>query len=446
MRCMNGMLIVAASLPLLAASTNSPVGITFHKDVEPILQSRCQVCHHPGDIGPMSLLNYQQVRPWAKAIRAAVLQKKMPPWFADIKHGHFLNDRSMPQPEIDTLVSWVDSGAKEGDPKDAPTPLEFSDGWHIGTPDAIIEVPKPFNIPATGTVPYQYIRIPSGFTEDKWVTGVEIRPSNRSVVHHINASTHAPGSLKMLKTGEFIALDGEAGNRALILSGKEPPMFGDGIDSELIEVFVPGTIAKPLKAGQARLIKAGSDLMLQLHYTTNGKPEQDRVRVGFVFAKQPPVERVRALLVYNVHFTIPAGDSNARVEARAMLKHEVKLVSLLPHMHLRGKDFEFRAIYPTGESEVLLNVPRYDFHWQINYYLAQAKVLPAGTILECVGHYDNSPNNPDNPDPKAEVHYGEQTWEEMLNGFLEVAIDPNVPTPKVFGPAPEATQTALVVK
>jgi hypothetical protein len=444
---MSGIVLISTGLPLSAASTNSPAAITFHKDVEPILQSRCQVCHHPGDIGPMSLLNYQQVRPWAKAIRSAVLQKKMPPWFADEHYGKFLNDRSLPQSEIDTLVSWVDAGAKEGNSGDAPKPLEFSDGWHIGRPDAIIEVPKPFNVPANGTVPYQYIRIPSGFTEDKWVTAVEIQPSNRAVVHHINASTHAPGTLKMIKSGEFIPLDGEAGNRALIKAGKEPPMFGDGIDGELIEVFVPGTVAKPLKPGQARLIKAGSDIMLQLHYTTNGKPEHDSTRVGFVFAKQPPAERVRALLVYNVHFTIPAGDGNARVEARAMLKHEVKLVSLLPHMHLRGKDFEFRAIYPTGESEVLLEVPRYDFHWQINYYLEQAKVLPAGTILECVGHYDNSPNNADNPDPKVDVHYGEQTWEEMLNGFLEVAIDPNIPTPKVFGPAPpEAAQAALVTK
>lgn len=447
MRWMCAFQVAAVALPLSAATTSSTNAVTFHKDVEPILQSRCQVCHHPGDIGPMSFLSYSEVRPWAKAIRAAVLQKKMPPWFADPHYGQFLNDRSLSQSEIDTLVSWADTGAREGDPKDAPAPLEFAGGWHIGKPDAIIQVPKPFNVPANGTIPYQYIRIPTGFTQDKWVTAVEIQPSNRSVVHHINASTHAPGTLKMLKVGEYIALDGEAGNRALIRAGKEPPMFGDGIDAELLEVFVPGTIAKPLKPGQARLIKAGSDIMLQLHYTSTGKPEQDTARVAFVFAKQPPVERVRALLVYNVNFTIPAGAPSAPVEARAMLKHEVKLVSLLPHMHLRGRDFEFRATYPSGESEVLLSVPRYDFHWQINYYLQTPKVLPAGTVLECVGHYDNSPNNPDNPDPKVDVHYGEQTWEEMLNGFLEVALDPSIPTPQVFGPAPpKAIAQAAVVQ
>jgi len=428
-------------LSLSAASTVTSNGVTFHKDVEPILQNKCQICHHPGDIAPMSLLSYKEARPWAKAIRSAVLQKKMPPWFADGRTGHFLNDRSLPQAEIDTLVSWADTGAKEGDPAEAPKPLEFSEGWHIGKPDLIIQVPKAFHVPANGAVPYQYIRIPSGFKEDKWVTAVEVQPSNRAVVHHINASSHTAGTLKF-KAGEFIALDVEAGNRALIEAGKEPPTFGvgDGPDGELLEVFVPGTVAKPLKPGQARLIQAGSDILLQLHFTTTGKPEEDMARVGFVFAKQPPVERVREMLIHSVHFMIPAGANNARVEAVAMVNNDIKLVALLPHMHLRGKDFQYRAIYPSGESETLLRVPRYDFRWQLNYYLEKEKLLPKGTIIECVAHYDNSPNNPDNPDPRAEVHYGEQTWEEMLDGFLEVAMDPNIPAPQVFGPAPPVTQ------
>jgi hypothetical protein len=429
--------------PLAAAPTGSKT-VTFHKDVEPILQERCQGCHHPGDIGPMSLLSYKDVRPWAKAIRVAVIQKKMPPWFADPHYGEFLNDRSLPQSEIDTLVSWADGGAKEGDPKDAPPPLEFASGWHIGKPDAIIEVPKPFHVPASGTIPYQYIRIPTGFTEDKWVTAVEVQPGNRRVVHHMNAATITPASAlaRTMPVGEYVPLDNEAGNRALILAGKEPPMFAGGTEGELLEVFVPGTVAKPLRSGQARLIKAGSDIMLQMHFTPDGMPEQDRSRIGFVFAKQPPLERIRGTLVYNVHFNIPAGAGNHPVQARAMLQENVKLVSLLPHMHLRGKDFMFRAVYPSGESEVLLNVPHYDFRWQINYYLKTPKLLPKGTLLECIGHFDNSRNNPSNPDPKVDVRYGEQTWEEMLNGFMEVAIDPGVPTPEIFGPAP-ATSLAV---
>ena len=437
-RCMVKWAIgLIAILSLSTGGTVAPSGVTFHKDVEPILQNRCQICHHTGDIGPMSFMNYKEARPWAKAIRAAILQRKMPPWFADNRTGHFSNDRSLPQAEIDTLVAWVDTGAVEGDPAEAPKPLDFTDGWHIGKPDLIVEVPNAFQVPANGAVPYQYIRIPSGFREDRWVTAVEVLPSNRAVVHHINASSHTPGTLQF-KAGEFIALDVEAGNRALVRAGQEPPTFGvgDTPDGELLEVFVPGTVAKPLKPGQARLIKAGSDILLQLHFTTTGKPEQEKTRVGFVFAKEPPVQRVREMLIHNAHFTIPARESNARVEARAIVNSDAKLVSLLPHMHVRGKDFEYRAIYPSGEVETLLAVPHYDFRWQLKYYLEDEKPLPKGTIIECIAHYDNSPNNPANPDANVDVQYGEQTWEEMLDGFLEVTMDPNIPAPQIFGAAP----------
>jgi len=436
-------LILAGSASLTSAATT----VTFHKDVEPLLQKHCQTCHHPGDIAPMSFMSYKDARPWAKAIKTAVATKKMPPWFADPKHGSFLNDTSLAQNDIDTLIAWADSGTKEGDPKDAPKPLDFSTGWYIGKPDAIVKVPKPFKVPASGTVPYQYIRIPTGFTEDKWVTAIEVRPSNRAVVHHINASTLSPNGARSnsLKPGEYYALDIEAGNRALIAQGKEPPMFGRTGDDELLEVFVPGTVAKPLKTGQARLIHAGSDIMLQLHYTaTTGKPEEDWASVGFKFTNEPPVERIRGALVLNAHFTIPAKSSDHRVEARATILNDTKLVAMLPHMHVRGKDFEYRAIYPTGETETLLKVSKYDFHWQLNYYLKEPKLLPKGTIIECIAHFDNSANNPDNPNPNVDVHYGEQTWEEMVNGFMEVSIDPKAKIQQVFGPAPpkDAVKTA----
>jgi len=442
------LILLLAGSVALSASTN----VTFHKDVEPLLQKHCQTCHHPGDIAPMSFMSYKDARPWAKAIKTAVISKKMPPWFADPKHGHFANDTSLPQSAIDTLVAWADSGTKEGDVTDAPKPLDFSTGWYIGKPDAIVKVPKPFKVPASGTVPYQYIRIPTGFTEDKWVTAIEVRPSNRAVVHHINASTLSPsntGTRGGLKPGEYYALDIEAGNRALVAAGKEPPMFARAGEDELLEVYVPGTVAKPLKPGQARLIHKGSDIMLQLHYTaTTGKPEEDWASVGFLFTDKPPVERIRGALILNAHFTLPAKDGNARVEARAMVANDMKLVAMLPHMHVRGKDFEYRAIYPTGESEILLKVSKYDFHWQLNYYLKEPKVLPKGTILECIAHYDNSANNPDNPNPNVDVHYGEQTWEEMLNGFMEVSIDPNAKIEQVFGPIPpkEPAKTASVAR
>jgi mono/diheme cytochrome c family protein len=436
MRCYPiSVLVMAASLSGMAlAAPDAPA--TFHADVEPILQRHCQGCHRPGEIAPMPLLSYDQARPWAKAIRAAVLSKSMPPWFADPAHGRFSNDRTLSQAEIDTLVGWVESGARQGDPRDAPAPLRFTDGWAIGEPDVVIEMPIEFQVPATGTIPYQYIVFPTGFTEDKWVERVEVRPGNRAVVHHQIASVtaHNPATPQ----GRFFDLEASP-NRP---GADKKRMFAAGNESEVLQVFVPGGNAPALDPGQARLIKAGSDILMQLHYTTIGTPATDRTRIGFVFAKEPPVERVRSVLVFNTDFTIPAGSPNAEVTAAAEVRSDLKLVSLLPHMHLRGKDFTYRALYPDGRSETLLTVPDYDFNWQVTYYLEEPKLLPKGTILECIGHYDNSSANPWNPDPESVVHYGDQTWEEMLNGFMEVAIDPDQPPAEIFGPAP-ARATAV---
>jgi len=388
----------------------------------------------------MSLVTYQEVRPFAKAIRAAVLQKKMPPWFADPKNGHFENSRVLTQSEIDTLVSWADSNAPEGNPKDAPKPLKFSEEWIIGKPDVVLEIPKAFEIPATGTIAYQYVLIPSGFTEDKWVEAVEVRPSNRAVVHHINASHREPSS-EAVRRGEYSAkltdlfqvqpASDQQQRPRNAAADAEPAMFGNG---DLLETFVPGGRPPAFKAGQARLIKAGSDILFQIHYTSSGKPQQDQTRIGFIFAKEPPKEQVKGGLVFNQRFTIPAKAADHKIEARAKLMRDVRLFSMQPHMHVRGKDFLFRAIYPSGESEILLNVPHYDFHWQINYVLAAPKLLPAGTVIECVGHFDNWANNPNNPDPAAEVSYGPQTWDEMLNGFLNVVVEPGSGDRQVLGP------------
>jgi mono/diheme cytochrome c family protein len=420
--------VMAASLVGVAmAAPTAPT--TFHKDVEPILQQRCQGCHRPGEIGPMPLLTYEQARPWAKAIRAAVLEKAMPPWFADPAHGRFSNDRRLSTAEIDALVSWVESGAQEGDPGDAPRPREWSEGWSIGEPDVILEMPVEFEVPATGTIPYQYVIFPTGFTEDKWVEAVEVRPGNRAVVHHQIASVQVHNAAERVPHGQFFDLENSP-NRP---GADKKTMFSAG---ELLQVFVPGGNAPALERGQARLIKANSDILMQLHYTSIGKGASDKTRIGIVFAKEPPRERVRSGLVYNTDFTIPAGAPDAVVTAAAQVTSDIKLVSLLPHMHLRGKSFSYRATYPDGTSEILLDVPKYDFNWQVTYYLDEPKLLPKGTILECVGHYDNSPGNPWNPDPASDVHYGDQTWEEMLNGFMEVAVDPREPSPEIFGPAP----------
>jgi hypothetical protein len=405
-----------------AAGKSTPV--TFNKDVLPILQKNCQGCHRPGEAPPMSFLTYQETRPWAKSIREAVLEKRMPPWFADPHFGKFTNDRSLSQSDINTLVAWVDGGAREGNPSHAPKPLEFTDGWSIGKPDAVLEMPNEFTLPASGTVNYQFILLPTEFKEDKWVEKVEIRPSNRAVVHHIVSFITEPGSriTNGLKPGQPFPVPNSAprGN---------PVDDGTGfviVDPEILSVYVPGTSGQSYKPGHAKLIKAGSSVLLQMHYTTNGVTTADRSRIGFVFAKETPSQRVRSFAVANQRFKIPPGAPNHRVDARVTLEESIAISSFAPHMHARGKRFEFRAVSPSGESEILMRVPKYDFNWQLFYYLDKPVVLPKGTRLEVTAYFDNSVANPGNPDPGAEVRWGDQSWEEMVAGFFDITVDPSV--------------------
>ena len=399
----------------------APKEATFHKHVEPVLQARCQGCHRPGEAAPMSLLTYSDARPWAKAIKEAVLVRKMPPWFADAKHGQFANDRRLSQDEIDTLTAWVDGGAKEGDPNDAPAPLKFTEGWTMGTPDAIVEMPTAVEVPASGTVDYTYIVVPTGFTEDKWIETTEVRPGARSVVHHVVMLVRPPGVKYMQDAKPGIPyIPPKQENKRQEDTGKGFFQFTGAV--EMIGVYVPGGLPYAVGPGQARFIPKGSDLVFQMHYTATGKAGADRTRIAFKFAKEPPKERVVNTFVANTNFHIPPGAADFPVTARVTLYEDTKLLSLFPHMHVRGTGFEYRVTYPTGETETLLTVPKYDFNWQLTYYLKEPKVLPKGTVLECVARFDNSPNNPFNPDPKSDVYWGEQTWEEMLAGFVDLAM------------------------
>jgi hypothetical protein len=426
--------------PSTTAYAASAGDVTFHRDVEPVLQRRCQTCHRPGDIGPMPLLTYEQVRPWAKSIRAAVVERQMPPWHADRRFGTFSNDRSLTPSEIETLRNWVESGAAEGSPADAPPPVEFTDGWRIGTPDVVYEMPKEFSVPATGIVPYQWIMVPTGFTEDKWVEAVEVRPGNRAVVHHAVVYAREEGAewAKTAPAGEFFSL-WTTTPTAKPVAGNT--MFSQQREPEHLEVFAPGADPIVLRPGQARLIKAGSYIVFEMHYTPNGEAATDRSSVGLRFAKMRPTERVRTVRIQNGgQLTIPPGESDYRIESRVGLLRDLDVVSFMPHMHLRGKSMEFRAIYPSGESEVLLSVPRYDFHWQMSYYLETPKRLPKGTILVCNAAWDNSANNPDNPNPQATVIGGLQSEEEMMAGFVELGIDPDSGSWDLFTDAPLEAQ------
>jgi hypothetical protein len=369
----------------------------------------------------MPLLSYAQVRPLAKSIRQAVLTRKMPPWFADPHAGKFLNDRSLPQEQIDTLVAWADQGAKEGNPKDGPEPERFVQGWNIGNPDLTFAMPKPYRVPAKGTVEYTYYVIPMNLKEDIWVQSAEVRPGNRKVVHHVIAFIRPPGMKWLTKAvpGEpFVPQTERAPD------GRE--RREGAVNSQWLTGYAPGLPPETLLPGQARLIPAGSDLVFQMHYTANGEEQTDQTQVGLILAKEPPKERVVTLASANANFVIPPGAPNHEVHSTLTLREPAKLVSLVPHMHLRGKAFEMRAVYPTGETELLLRVPRYDFNWQLSYLPIEQKLLPKGTKIECTAWFDNSPNNPHNPDPTVPVRFGEQSWEEMMIGFFDVAIAPDM--------------------
>ncbi len=340
---------------LAASAGNAPANVTFDKDVLPVLQNRCQECHRPGEIAPMSLLTYQEARPWAKAIKAAVLQKQMPPWYADPRYGHFSNDMSLSQPEIDTIVAWVDTGAKEGNPKDAPKPREFFAGWTIGKPDQIFEMPTAVDIPASGTVDYTYEIIPTNFKKDMWVQAAEARAGARKEMHHVIAFLRPPGStwFKDEPIGvPFIPQKGARNN------GRD----GAGMAaSELLVGWAPGLQPTMLQPGQAKLVKAGSDIVLQLHYTPNGNATSDKTQIGIVFAKEPPKERVMTMNATDAFLKIPPGDPDYVSHAKITLQHDVKLVSMMPHMHLRGKDFEYRGRVSHGRKTNPAQCPELGF-------------------------------------------------------------------------------------
>ena len=397
---------------------------TFNKDVLPILQANCQQCHRPGEIAPMSLLTYNEARPWAKAIKAAVVSQKMPPWFADPNVGHFANDRRLSEEQIKTLAAWVDNGAPEGNAKDRPAPRVFQEGWNL-KPDMVIEMPKAFELPAKGTIDYQYILVKGNIKEDLWVKAAEMRPSNNAVLHHGKVWVRPPGSHWMEN-----AVPGVAYSEGMGKGGAEE---GD----DIIGKFNPGLGEQTFDFdGSAKLIPKGSDFIFELHYTAIGKPATDISRVGLVLAKEPPQMRYYTSPGTPAGFNlfIPANDSNAEVVSESTVGADMKLVYIQPHAHLRGKDFEIRLVYPTGEKETVFK-GKFDFNWQLGYDLAKPIVLPKGTRIISIVHYDNSANNPFNPDPSNNVVWGPQNWDEMQSVFLGFIFDVKTDIATVLRPS-----------
>jgi len=419
------MRMLSLALILVAAPVSAQDAPTFYKDVLPILQSNCQTCHRPGEVAPMSLITYEQTRPWARAIKTKTAAKQMPPWFADPDYGLFSNERTLTAHEISTLADWTDAGAPAGNPNDAPPARVFHEGWNI-TPDVIVDMPKPFEIPAQGTINYKYIVVHTNFKEDMWVTAAEMRAGNAAVLHHGKVWVRPPSSswLKGAIPGEAYEMETQ---RNII--GRNSAEEGN----DILGKYNPGLGPQRFdQEGAAKFVPKGSDLVYEMHYTTNGTPTSDVSKIGLVLAKSDPAKR------YLFHagptasnLAIPPGDGNAEVVSEVTLAAPGRLVYAQPHMHLRGKDFELQVIEPGKETKTVLK-GKFDFGWQMGYELAEAIPLPTGTKLRFITHFDNSPANRFNPDSAKKVVWGPQNWDEMSNCFIGVLFDRSVNTAKAF--------------
>ena len=372
-----------------------PTGtITYSKQISRLLQKRCVNCHRKGEIAPFPLTSYKEVLGWAEMMEEVIDEGRMPPWNANPKYGHFKNDSRMSTEEKELFYKWVENGCPKGDPNDLPKPVKYTVGWSIRQPDVVFKMRnQPYRVPAEGVVRYKYFSVQTHFKEDKWIQAAEARPGNRSVVHHIVVLVRPPGSRS-------------SGLRRGFLAG-----------------YAPGLPPRVYPKGTARLIPKGSRLIFQLHYTPNGSSQLDNSSVGFVFADPKTVtHKASGGMIAKRRFEIPPGDGNYKVTSSHHFRSRQTLLSLTPHMHLRGKSFRYEAFYPNGKSEILLDVPKYDFNWQLRYDLATPKVMPRGTKIVCTARFDNSSENLNNPDPKKAVRWGDQTWEEMMIGWFSAKV------------------------
>jgi peroxiredoxin len=390
---------VAGCLIARSFKPRSDGTVTYNREVARILQNRCEECHRPGQIGPMALQSYDDATAWSETIREVIQENRMPPWHADPRYGKFSNDRRLDPTERQALLGWIEQGCPKGDDKDLPAPREWISGWSIGKPDAIYTMKEPFEVPAVGPkngIEYQYIEVDTGLTEDKWVVRAEARPGATSVVHHIVVFIVAPGHHFVPKQGNAPVLCGTA----------------------------PGDMPLILPPGVGKKVPAGSKLVFQMHYTPNGVPAKDISCAGVIFAKEPPEQAVATAAVMNPQFRIPPGADGYEVQSWwPPLKEDAHILNFMPHMHLRGKDFLYEAIYPDGRKETLLSVPRYNFNWQSVYRCEPPVALTKGTKIHCIAHFDNSDKNQNNPDPTQSVRWGDQTWEEMMIGWTDLVFD-----------------------
>ena len=367
---------------------------TFAKDVAPIFYANCTGCHQPGDIAPMSLISYDEVRPWVKSIQKNVEAGAMPPWHADPEHGSFVNDRSLAPHERDTILKWAKIGAPKGDESDLPQPpTAAASEWKLGEPDLVVTFGK-VKVPAEGGDQFRDLIQGYDIDEDQYVRAVEILPGNRKVVHHVIVYQTD------MRSG------GPEGWLGAWAAGTDPMVFPEGT---------------------ARVLKKGQKLVGDMHYHPAGTPEEDATRIGLYFVDKDQVEKeLINLWILDDDFKIPAGATNHEVKASYTFEQDARILTLTPHMHYRGKDFTFTATYPDGRTETLLSVSNYDFNWQTVYTLNESIPAPAGTRIDCVAHYDNSADNPNNPDPTRDVTFGDESYDEMMIGFLDYVVEQGI--------------------
>jgi len=433
-----GFFLAACFMLLPASSANdSPKkerAVTFSRDVAPIFFKSCAECHRPGEPVPMSLLSYKEARPWARSIKEKVVRRLMPPWYADPAYGRFSNDMRLSKQEIETITAWVDQGAKEGNPKDLPPAPKFVSGWKIGKPDVVLTMPEEYTVEATGPDEYINFFIPTNFKEDTWVQAAEINPGNKRVVHHVIGFVQPPqmqtrtsaspnsrsifykeGTLVRAKMDAPVHDDGCAAPNGGFARGSGQ----EGLGLPLC-FYTPGKDVDIWPDGTAKLIPAGSNIVIQMHYSKmSGKVEKDRTSIGFIVAKKPPEKMMMSFGVVNHYFKIPPGADNHEVKGCYTFSRDTELLTYLPHMHVRGKSMKYEVIYPDGRRETLLHVPRYDFNWQTMYRLEKPVIIPKGTRMIVTAHFDNSEKNKHNPDPTKFVRFGDPTYDEMMIGYFD---------------------------
>ncbi len=372
---------------------------TYYRDVRPILQQKCVVCHQQGGIAPFALTSHGAASRWAGAMSEVVRDRIMPPWSADPRYGKFANDPTLTDREREVLMAWSAGGAPAGDPGSAPPnlPALAALDRHLGPPDLVVALPEPVRVPAAGVIPYQHIEVDPGFTEDRWIQAAEVIPGNRRVVHHVNVYLKPPNHSKAATQGELQSL--------------------------CLIAYAMGTPPLRLPEGMAKKVPKGWRFLFVIHYTPIGTEQTDQTKLAMRFADPKRVrQEVATNILLDEKFVIPPHAANYRLVHERRFDRDILLLALFPHMHLRGVSFRYEVDYPDGRTETLLYVPKWDFNWQHRYELATPLRLPAGSVLRGIAVYDNSVNNPNNPDPSAEVHVGLQTTDEMFNGYYDFCL------------------------